>query len=230
VAVEPIAARLGATKGSFYWHFKDRESLVRAALDLWEEQQTDGVIGGLASLEGPAERLDALIDLVLTSPGHAEDPVVGLLRDVHHPAVAAALERVTRRRVEYIATQVTELGMPQAEAVRRSAVAYAAYVGWWQLRALVPMSCPPATRRGRTPRCSGGFFAPTSDRQGPGLPSGPWAVGRGPLRLVMQRRPQRGGFREVRAAPGDHLHRRPARYRPTPARAADPPPRRHQTR
>ena len=29
VAVEPLAASLGTTKGSFYWHFSDREELVR---------------------------------------------------------------------------------------------------------------------------------------------------------------------------------------------------------
>ena len=29
IAVEPIAAELGTTKGSFYWHFKNRDSLVR---------------------------------------------------------------------------------------------------------------------------------------------------------------------------------------------------------
>jgi len=142
VAVEPLAARLGATKGSFYWHFKDRESLVRAALDLWEQEQTEAVIGGLARLDGPAERLRALVDLVLTHPGEEEDPVVALSRDVRHPAVAAALERVTRRRIEYIAAQLRALGMPPSEAGRRAAVAYAAYVGWWQLRTLVPDVVP----------------------------------------------------------------------------------------
>jgi AcrR family transcriptional regulator len=142
VAVEPLATRLGATKGSFYWHFKDRESLVRAALDLWEQEQTDAVIGGLSQLGGPRERLRALVDLVLTQAGEGEDPVVTLLRDARHPAVAAALERVTRRRLDYITAQLTELGTPQPEAARRAAVAYAAYVGWWQLRTLVPDVAP----------------------------------------------------------------------------------------
>jgi len=142
VAVEPLATRLGATKGSFYWHFKDRESLVRAALDLWEQEQTDAVIGGLSQLGGPRERLRALVDLVLTHAGEGEDPVVTLLRDARHPGVAAALERVTRRRIDYISAQLTELGTPQPEAARRAAVAYAAYVGWWQLRALVPDVAP----------------------------------------------------------------------------------------
>ncbi len=145
VAVEPLAARLGATKGSFYWHFKDRESLVRAALDLWEQEQTEAVIGGLSQLDGPVARLRALVDVVLTHPGEEEDPVVALLRDVRHPAVAAALERVTRRRIDYIAAQLAEIGVPAPESARRAAVAYAAYVGWWQLRAVVPDLVPRGT-------------------------------------------------------------------------------------
>lgn len=36
VAVEPLAARLGATKGSFYWHFRSREQLIAEALEFWE--------------------------------------------------------------------------------------------------------------------------------------------------------------------------------------------------
>ena len=35
VAVEPLAARLGATKGSFYWHFRSRSDLLAAALATW---------------------------------------------------------------------------------------------------------------------------------------------------------------------------------------------------
>jgi AcrR family transcriptional regulator len=35
VTIDLLAARLGATRGSFYWHFRDRDELIREALGLW---------------------------------------------------------------------------------------------------------------------------------------------------------------------------------------------------
>ncbi len=38
VRVEPLARALGVTKGSFYWHFKDRRALLEALLREWEAE------------------------------------------------------------------------------------------------------------------------------------------------------------------------------------------------
>ena len=40
VAVEPLAVALGVTKGSFYWHFHNRDELIQAALEAWEQDQS----------------------------------------------------------------------------------------------------------------------------------------------------------------------------------------------
>ena len=61
VAVESIAADLGATKGSFYWHFKNRDALIQAALDMWEQSRTESVIEALEREPDPAERLSKLL-------------------------------------------------------------------------------------------------------------------------------------------------------------------------
>src|SRR5437660_5551983 len=57
VAVETVAAELGATKGSFYWHFKNRDALIQAALDLWEQRGTEAVIEEFEREPDPATRL-----------------------------------------------------------------------------------------------------------------------------------------------------------------------------
>ena len=45
VAVEPLARRLGVTKGSFYWHFPSRDALLQAALERWEANEQESVFG-----------------------------------------------------------------------------------------------------------------------------------------------------------------------------------------
>src|SRR5919198_3887166 len=66
VAVEPLAARLRTTKGSFYWHFANREALLEAALARWEDQTTTAVIGEIVNAtDDPAGQLRRLIIRVI---------------------------------------------------------------------------------------------------------------------------------------------------------------------
>ena len=150
VAIEPLATRLGATKGSFYWHFASREGLLEAALASWERQTTTEVgERARAAAPDPAGRLRLLITEVARI---AETDRVGLalLASAAQPAVAATLDRVTRHRVAILVTLFGELGLPPATARRRALLAYSAYLGHAQLSHTTPGLLP----RGRAARHS----------------------------------------------------------------------------
>src|ERR671911_1826652 len=57
VAVEPLARKLGVTKGSLYWHFEDRKALLEALLERWERESTEARIAAARQVADPRERV-----------------------------------------------------------------------------------------------------------------------------------------------------------------------------
>lgn len=141
VAVEPLAVRLGTTKGSFYWHFANREALVQAALCRWEELAAERVDAAQPATADLTTRLRALFREVTTAP--ARDRLeLTLLAHADHPQVSAVLRRVTARRLAHLARLFGEYGLPEDEAHRRALLAYCGYLGHAQLAHAVPSALP----------------------------------------------------------------------------------------
>jgi hypothetical protein len=65
------------------------------------------------------------------------------------PDVAAAVERVTSRRIGYVARLLREAGLTPARARRRAVLAYAAYLGHAQLVLTTPGVLPRSDRARR---------------------------------------------------------------------------------
>jgi AcrR family transcriptional regulator len=141
VAIEPIAARLGATKGSGYWHFRGRDGLIEATVSRWEREHTEAVIAHVASGATALDRLRELLRVVLghTGPFGVE---LALLASADHPVVAPTLRRVTRRRIDYLTGLFTELGFDPVWATRRALLAYTTYLGHAQLSRTDPDAVP----------------------------------------------------------------------------------------
>lgn len=153
VSVEALARELGATRGSFYWHFPNRDALITAALRLWQREGTDAVTTEVGTEPDPRLRLRRLMELAVTV-----DPVAGLepalAANADHPAVAPVLRQVTDARIDFLTRCYTDLGLTPAAARRQAVIAYAAYLGWLELRATGGDDLPEVARTGRRARAA----------------------------------------------------------------------------
>ena len=133
VAIEPLARRMGITKGSFYWHFSSRESLLEQALIRWEEHDCRNLSNALGAIDHPRDRLISFFRRV-GKEKLTHEVYSALCAAAGHPQVEPVLERVADRRMGHLSTAFREMGMPEATAKNQARLTYSVYLGFLQLQ------------------------------------------------------------------------------------------------
>lgn len=147
LAVQSVARRLGVSKGGFYHHFADRDELLRAALQLWEQRFVVELGRRFDAIADPRRRLQELLAHALLEL--EPTVVVQLMAASDDPTVAAVLERAAASRLALLRRTFTELGQPRPVARQRAVLAYGSYLGLAQLRRQAPeLFASPAQLRG----------------------------------------------------------------------------------
>lgn len=132
VAVESLAQALGVTKGSFYWHFKTRDELIRAALEAWEQDQSADMVARYGAIPDPRQRLRVLLFAAFEDVENGRF-FAALALSSEDPRVRPFLRRATERRLAFGVEAFRALGLDETAARQRVLLAYAAYAGYFQL-------------------------------------------------------------------------------------------------
>jgi AcrR family transcriptional regulator len=128
VRVEPLAKLMNVTKGSFYWHFKNREDFLDALLQAWVNQQTDSIIVQVEAVGGDAKsKLLNLFELAVQDEGEVENAIRAWATNT--PEVAAILAQVDQRRLDYTRDLFLQVGFSPLDAIVRARLAYYSLVG-----------------------------------------------------------------------------------------------------
>ncbi len=127
IGIHELVEHLGVTKGSFYWHFKDREEFVKALLDFWVESSTQDVAREVAESDASAE--ERLLKLAVSIVEENLDRYNLVIRAwaLREPAAAAVVKKVERFRREYVQGLFREIGFRGDDLEMRTQTFYVFY-------------------------------------------------------------------------------------------------------
>lgn len=130
VRVDGLARKLGVTRGSFYWHFTDRDDLLMAVLRAWRDDATEQIIERFDTRHSDDARalLRELISLPFRgqSASQAASIELAIRAWARRDATARqAVDAVDERRISYHAQLFSALGFPILEARSRAFALYA---------------------------------------------------------------------------------------------------------
>ncbi|MCB1959925.1 MAG: TetR/AcrR family transcriptional regulator [Rhodocyclaceae bacterium] len=130
--VELLAKHLKVTKGSFYWHFKDRNDLLHAILDTWKEGRIRDVVKQTRAVPGnEVTQLHHVIEVYSASRSRKGMMIELAVRDWarHDRAAAMVVEAVDTARLNCTRELYLACGLSAAEASSRSLLLYAYVFG-----------------------------------------------------------------------------------------------------
>lgn len=145
VKIEALATELGATRGSFYWHFTDHAELLDELLLSWVECNTEPFRRVLdTDADWPLTQILRYTEVWLND--EFDPDFDAAIRDWARsaPAVADSVRRIDDERLDILFNLFQRLGYDATEALVRARTLYYHQVGYY---ALLTVQAPEERRR-----------------------------------------------------------------------------------
>ncbi|MGR3614956.1 MAG: TetR/AcrR family transcriptional regulator [Paracoccaceae bacterium] len=132
VKVMPLAKRVGLSRTSFYWHFRDREALLEAMIRHWEDKNTGNLV---ARTHAPAGTICAAVFNLYDC--WVDDALFDARLDLairnwarNDPALQSRLDRADTARTTALAEMFTRFGFDPSDADIRAMTAIYTQIGY----------------------------------------------------------------------------------------------------
>jgi AcrR family transcriptional regulator len=128
VRVELLARDLGVSKGSFYWHFQDREELLGRMFDRWEKEEIEWLDETVITPKAAARWARFV--------RHCTEPQLARLESAmriwsrRDERIAARITAIERKRTAHIASVLRAIGFAAPAAESWAEIALLVYLGW----------------------------------------------------------------------------------------------------
>jgi AcrR family transcriptional regulator len=128
VRVEVLARDLRVSKGSFYWHFRDRQDLLDQLLTHWEQREIDS-LGPGTDAPSPASRWAQIVQAA-ADPGRVQLEASIRAWARRDERVAQRVAAVERQRTAIIANVLRDVGFTGPAAEAWAEIALLLCLGW----------------------------------------------------------------------------------------------------
>jgi AcrR family transcriptional regulator len=128
VRVELLARDLGVSKGSFYWHFQDREELLGRMFDRWEKEEIDWLDETVITPKAAA-RWARFVH-------HCTEPQLARLESAmrtwsrRDERIAARITAIEKKRNAHISSVLRAIGFAPPAAESWAEITLLVYLGW----------------------------------------------------------------------------------------------------
>ena len=134
VRITRLAEDLQVTRGSFYWHFDNREDLIDALVDFWQRKNTPAITAAVEDADSleqgifnffelciDAERFDPRLDLALREWARRSPPI------------RQRVDKADAERIEALRRFFARHHYASTEALIRARVLYFSQIGFYAL-------------------------------------------------------------------------------------------------
>jgi AcrR family transcriptional regulator len=129
IHIEHLTKSLGSSKGSFYWHFKDRNDFLLSLADYWVRITNKEVIEVVKKVQGDAKtRLFALMKIISRKDLQKYDPPMRAL-GFKYPEIAKIVKKVDNQRLTFVHRMFADMGFRGEELEMRTYVFVCYYSG-----------------------------------------------------------------------------------------------------
>lgn len=136
VKIQPLARGLNLSRTSFYWFFEDREALLAALIEGWEQRTTLPLLA--ATQEYAETQAEAMLNVLACFLADAFDSRLEFaVRSwaLQDPAIAARIETADAARLSALRDMLMRWNHPQSDADVRARTIYLTQIGYISMRA-----------------------------------------------------------------------------------------------
>jgi len=134
VRITRLADDLGVTRGSFYWHFENREDLIDALVGYWKDKNTAAITQAVASVDSLADGIFRFFETCIDTASF--DPRLDLaIREWSRrsPPIRTLVDREDAARIDALQTFFASFDYPMPNALIRARVLYYSQIGFYAL-------------------------------------------------------------------------------------------------